>query len=83
MGSFVVGKAGLGIGQIILWGLGFLLTLTGILAIIGIPLMIGAWIWGIITAEGSGNNQPQQINMIQQVGLSNTSNTPERIESHR
>ena len=58
VGSFMIGKAGQGIGQIIVWGLGLLLTIgtLGVGGVLGIPMMIGGWIWAIITAAGG----PQQ-----------------------
>lgn len=51
VGSFVAGYPGQGIGQILIWGLGFLLTVVtlGFGMVIGIPMMLGAWIWGIVT----------------------------------
>ena len=51
VGSFVVGKAGQGIGQILLYGVGLLLTIgtLGIGGVVGLPMMLGAWIWGIVT----------------------------------
>jgi hypothetical protein len=44
------------------YGLGLLLTVgtLGIGGIIGIPMMLGAWIWGLVTAIGS-NPQPIQV----------------------
>ena len=73
IGSFVVGKPGQGIGQILLWGFGLILTMTGLLSIFGIPMMIGAWIWGIVTVVGSGST-PQQVhvNVVQQMGSTNS-----------
>ncbi len=67
VGSFFVGKVGQGIAQILLWGLGFLLTVgtMGIGGVIGIPLMFGAWIWGLITAS-SANPKPIQVNVVDQ-----------------
>lgn len=65
VGSFVVGKAGQGIAQILLWGFGLLLTIgtLGIGGIVGIPLMIAVWIWGIITATGAGT-QTFEVNDV-------------------
>jgi TM2 domain-containing membrane protein YozV len=65
VGSFIIGKVGQGIGQIFVWGFGLLLTLgtLGIGGVIGIPLMLGAWIWAIVTAAG-GPAQPVQVNII-------------------
>lgn len=54
VGSMVIGKIGQGIGQIVIWGLGGLITLgtLGFGVVIGAPMMIGAWIWAIVTAAG-------------------------------
>jgi TM2 domain-containing membrane protein YozV len=64
IGSFMLGKVGQGIGQAVIWGIGLLLTLgtLGIGGVIGLPLMLGAWIWGIVTA--AGGNQPVQVNIV-------------------
>lgn len=78
VGSFVVGKAGQGIGQILLWGIGFFLTLTGILSIFGLPMMLGAWIWGIITVVGGKGQQAMTVNVVQQVGPSNSVVSPDQ-----
>ena len=55
VGSFIVGAPGQGIAQILIWGIGFMLTVftLGFGGVIGIPLMVGAWIWGLITAFGT------------------------------
>jgi TM2 domain-containing membrane protein YozV len=53
VGSLLIGKVGQGIAQIILYILGFVFTFTLVGAIIGIPLCIGVWIWGIVTAVQS------------------------------
>lgn len=65
VGSFVVGAVGQGIGQLVIYGIGALLTIgtLGIGGIIGIPMMLGAWIWGLVTAIGS-NPQPIQVNIV-------------------
>ena len=56
VGSFFVGKVGAGLAQITIWGVGLLFTIgtLGIGGIVGIPMMIGAWIWAIVTASGGG-----------------------------
>ncbi len=51
VGSFFVGKPFQAIAQIILYLLGIILTVTYIFAIVGVPLCIGVWIWGLITAS--------------------------------
>ncbi|MCO8146537.1 hypothetical protein NHN26_15050 [Rhodovulum tesquicola] len=60
LGSGFVGQVGQGIAQIVVFGFGLALSVSrlGFLAIIAIPLMIGAWIRGLITAFGS---QPQNM----------------------
>lgn len=74
VGSFVVGAAGQGIGQILIWAIGLLLTVTtlGIGGVIGIPMMLGAWIWGIVTASGA---QAQTVNVTVNNGGSPSSKT--------
>ena len=78
VGSFVVGKPGQGIAQILIWGVGLLLWLTVIGAIIGFPLMLGAWIWGIITAVGSKEQTPLTGNVVQQTGSGHVAHTQPR-----
>jgi TM2 domain-containing membrane protein YozV len=69
VGSFVVGKAGQGIAQILIFGIGFVINLItlGFGAIIGFPLMLGAWIWGLITVL-STPSAPIQVNIIDNRG---------------
>ena len=52
LGSCFVGKVGVGIVQGIIWGMGLLLMLStiGVGGIIGLPMMLGAWVWAIVTA---------------------------------
>ncbi|MEM9434699.1 MAG: hypothetical protein AAGA12_12325 [Pseudomonadota bacterium] len=59
VGSFIVGRIGEGIAQIFIWGIGFMLTVftLGFGAVIGVPLMVGAWIWGLVTAFGYEQTQ--------------------------
>ncbi len=63
IGSLIVGKIVTGIIQFILYGFGALLTFTGILAIIGIPICIVVWIWAIITAATS-QDKPVQVIVV-------------------
>jgi len=65
IGSFFVGKVGQGIAQIILYIIGVLFILTGIGMIIGIPLCIGVWIWGLVTAATSPG-EPIQVTIVHQ-----------------
>jgi TM2 domain-containing membrane protein YozV len=67
VGSFFVGKPGQGIVQIVLYFIGIVLSFTVFLAIIGVPLCIGVWIWGVITATSSPS-QPIQVNIVHQSG---------------
>lgn len=63
VGSFFVGKVGQGIVQLILYIVGMALTVTFILSIVGIPMAIGAWIWGLVTAA-TANPEPIQVTVI-------------------
>ena len=49
VGTVLVGKINPGITQIILTIVGFLLALTALGAIIGIPMILAAWIWGLVS----------------------------------
>ena len=53
VGTLIVGKIGTGITQIILTIIGGVMAATGVLAIVGIPLAIGAWIWALVSVAGS------------------------------
>jgi TM2 domain-containing membrane protein YozV len=85
VGCFVVGKPGQGIAQIFIWGFGLMLTLTGLLAVFGVPLMIGAWIWGLVTASTAGASKPQQVhvNVIQQTGSTNSTSSTHPEQDRR
>jgi TM2 domain-containing membrane protein YozV len=63
VGSLIIGKTGAGIAQLIIYfvGLFFALTLIGI--IIGGPMMLGAWIWGLVTAA-TYVEQPVQVRVV-------------------
>ena len=60
VGSIVVGKIGTGLIQLLLYGIGALLTATWILAIVGAPLCFVVWIWAIITAVNAPE-KPREI----------------------
>ncbi len=53
IGTMIVGKIGTGIAQLILYIIGFGLSATGVLAIVGIPLAIGVWIWSLVSVAKS------------------------------
>jgi TM2 domain-containing membrane protein YozV len=63
VGTLIVGKVGQGVAQILLYGLGIVLSFTVIGAIVGIPLVIGIWIWGIVVAANS-DSKPVQVEVI-------------------
>ncbi len=50
LGSIIAGETGQGISQIVIFGIGILLSMTVILSVIGYPMMAAAWIWGLFTA---------------------------------
>ena len=50
IGTIIAGKILVGVIQFLLYGLAVTLTATGFLAILGIPLGIVVWIWGIFSA---------------------------------
>jgi len=63
VGSLILGQIGQGIAQLLLYIFGVILTLTGILAIIGIPICVIVWIWAIVSAA-SANPKPMQVEVI-------------------
>ena len=69
VGTLIIGKLGRGIAQILLFGLGVVLNFTVIGAIVGIPLCIGIWIWGIVVAANT-DVQPVQVEVIHRDGRS-------------
>jgi TM2 domain-containing membrane protein YozV len=50
IGTLLVGKVGTGIAQILLFILAMALNFTVLFSIIGIPLALGIWVWGIVSA---------------------------------
>lgn len=80
VGTIVIGKAGQGVTQLCLYGLGVLFTFTLIGAIIGIPLMLAAWIWGMVTVVSS-NPQPMQVTVIHQQAAMPPPSTPSGTSS--
>jgi TM2 domain-containing membrane protein YozV len=60
VGSFFVGQVGQGIAQLLIWGAGLFLCFSLIGAVIGIPIMLAAWLWAIIGAATS-NPRPIQV----------------------
>lgn len=68
VGSMVIGKVGQGITQLVLYVIGLLFSFTLIGMIIGIPLMLAAWIWAIVTAATS-DPTPMQVTVIHQQGV--------------
>ena len=53
VGTLIVGKIGTGITQIVLSIIAGVLIFTGILSIVGGPLLIGVWIWSLVSVAGS------------------------------
>jgi TM2 domain-containing membrane protein YozV len=49
LGTFFVGRPGQAVTQILLVIFGVGISLTGVGALVGIPMAIGAWIWGLVT----------------------------------
>ena len=77
IGSFFVGKVGQGIAQIILYVIGLFFIFTGVGAIIGSPLCIAVWIWGLVTAA-SVPAQPIQVTIVHQTGSTPPQQVPPR-----
>ncbi|HLD10446.1 MAG TPA: hypothetical protein VJB89_00020 [Candidatus Nanoarchaeia archaeon] len=49
LGSLIIGKTKTGLLQLLLVILGVVLCLTIVGIVIGIPLLVGTWVWGIVT----------------------------------
>lgn len=49
LGTLVASRVGIGLAQGFLMLLGLLLTITILFLFVGIPLMVGMWVWGLIT----------------------------------
>ncbi len=60
VGTFFVSKVGEAIGQILIYWIGVFFCFTGIGLLIGLPMMLAAWIWGLVSAIGA-NPQPIQV----------------------
>ena len=45
LGSLISGRTSTGVGQLVLWMVGFLLSFV----LVGIPIVIGAWVWSVVT----------------------------------
>lgn len=57
IGSFMVGKGGAGVAQLLIFIMGLFMVLTVFLSAFGFIFMAIAWIWGLITAATANNTQ--------------------------
>jgi TM2 domain-containing membrane protein YozV len=57
IGSFMVGKGGAGVAQLLIFIIGLFMVVTVILSGFGVIFMAIAWIWGLITAATANNTQ--------------------------
>jgi len=64
IGSMVVGKVMTGIIQLVLFIIAVICNFTVILAIIGIPLGLCVWIWGLVTVARA-KQEPIQVTVVQ------------------
>ena len=64
VGSMILGRIGVGIAQLIIYLVGAVLAFTVILSVVGIPMMVVAWIWGLVTAATSPS-EPITVNVVQ------------------
>jgi len=64
IGSFMVGRGGAGVAQLLLFGMGLLFVVTVFLLPIGLILMGIAWIWGLITAA-TASNKPAKVIIVE------------------
>jgi TM2 domain-containing membrane protein YozV len=84
IGTLIAGKVGQGIGQLALYWIGVLFTVTMIGAVIGLPMMFAAWIWAIVSVAGSSSSpSPVNVTVIQQhgaTGAATVAGGPEQVE---
>ncbi len=57
IGSFIVGKGGAGVAQLLLFIVGLFLIVTVLFSLFGFIMVAVAWIWGLITAANANNTQ--------------------------
>ena len=57
IGSFMVGKGGAGVAQLLIFIVGLIMVFTVFLSLFGLMFMAIAWIWGLITAATANNTQ--------------------------
>lgn len=57
IGSFMVGKGGAGVAQLLIFIIGLFLVFTVFLSAFGFIFMAMAWIWGLVTAATANNTQ--------------------------
>ncbi len=61
LGSLLYGRSkGAGVAQLVLFLVGILLCITLIGILLGVPLMLAAWIWSIISGVGMLSQKDQQ-----------------------
>lgn len=65
-GTLLVKKFGAATIQIALLLIGTLISFTGIGAILGIPMIIFAWIWSLVTVVNSPDQPVQPIQVVVQ-----------------
>lgn len=49
IGSFFVNRPGQAVAQILIWIFAAAISFTGVGLVVGIPVALGVWIWGIVT----------------------------------
>lgn len=64
IGSFMVGRGGAGVAQLLIFGMGLFLVVTVFLLPVGLVLMGIAWIWGLITAA-TANSKPAKVIVVE------------------
>lgn len=65
VGTIVAGKVGMGVGQLIMYVVGIVLIFTVIGVILGGPLMLAAWIWGLVSVINV-EDRPQIVHVVHQ-----------------
>ena len=76
----MIGRVPIGIAQLLIWLVGVMLIFTVIGALIGFPMMLGAWIWGLMVAVDDSQQSPVVVNVIN-ASAQSAEASPAKIET--
>lgn len=79
----MLGKVSIGIAQLLIWLVGVALIFTVIGVFIGFPMMLGAWIWGLMVAVDNQSQSPVVVNLINAPAQGGAEKSPTKVETYR